>query len=112
MEQLVPVSFAEFLLNIIQKLVHVGELEDLLIAHHEDQLKLVVQLELKGQILVVEELLIGPFLEDDGLDERVDGGDGVDGRVALEEPQHDPAVTEYREYVQHFVFVNQSVIGL
>ena len=44
MQEVVLVSFTELLLNVAQKLVHVRQLQYLLIAHHEHQLELVVQL--------------------------------------------------------------------
>ena len=44
MQEVVLVSFSELLLNVAQKLVHVRQLQYLLIAHHEHQLELVVQL--------------------------------------------------------------------
>ena len=44
MQEVVLVSFSELLLNVAQKLVHIRQLQYLLIAHHEHQLELIVQL--------------------------------------------------------------------
>lgn len=63
--EFILVFVAEFQMNIIQELVDIGQLQDLLIGYDEDQLKLVVELVLQREVIVIERIRSGAFLKDE-----------------------------------------------
>lgn len=114
--QIVFVLVTELQMDVVQELIHVRQLQYLLISHHEHQIKLIIELVFERETAVVVRVgsrallrnvkhkschvTAKTHLEDNAADQRVHGGrEDLAGR--LEAPQHDAPFAENREEVQH-----------